>query len=134
MPVQRRTRPRLDAASRIDCEDRWITPGLIDCHTHLVYGGNRAEEFELRLAGANDWENALRGGGIASTVKATRLASEDDLVAGAQPRLDALIAEGATTVEIKSGYGLELETERRQLRAARRLGRERGVTVRTTFL
>jgi imidazolonepropionase len=124
----------LDARESIDCEDRWVTPGLIDCHTHLVYGGNRAEEFELRLAGASYAEIALRGGGIASTVKATRLASEDDLVASAQPRLDALIAEGATTVEIKSGYGLELETERRQLRAARRLGRERSVTIRTTFL
>jgi imidazolonepropionase len=124
----------LEARESIDCEDRWVTPGLIDCHTHLVYGGNRAEEFELRLAGASYAEIALRGGGIASTVKATRLASEDDLVASAQPRLDALIAEGATTVEIKSGYGLELETERRQLRAARRLGRERSVTVRTTFL
>jgi imidazolonepropionase len=124
----------LDARQSIDCGGRWITPGLIDCHTHLVYGGNRAEEFELRLAGASYAEIALRGGGIASTVKATRLASEDDLVISAQPRLDALIAEGATTVEIKSGYGLELETERRQLRAARRLGRERSVTVRTTFL
>jgi imidazolonepropionase len=124
----------LEARESIDCEDRWVTPGLIDCHTHLVYGGNRAEEFELRLAGASYAEIALRGGGIASTVKATRLASEDDLVASAQPRLDALIAEGATTVEIKSGYGLELETERRQLRAARRLGRERSVTIRTTFL
>jgi len=124
----------LDARESIDCEDRWVTPGLIDCHTHLVYGGNRAEEFELRLAGASYAEIALRGGGIASTVKATRLASEDDLVASAQPRLDALIAEGATTVEIKSGYGLDLETERRQLRAARRLGRERSVTIRTTFL
>ena len=124
----------LDARESIDCEDRWVTPGLIDCHTHLVYGGNRAEEFELRLAGASYAEIALRGGGIASTVKATRLASEDDLVASAQSRVDALIAEGATTVEIKSGYGLELETERRQLRAARRLGRERSVTVRTTFL
>jgi imidazolonepropionase len=124
----------LAARQSIDCEGRWITPGLIDCHTHLVYGGNRAEEFELRLAGASYAEIARRGGGIASTVKATRLASEDDLVASAQPRLDALIAEGATTVEIKSGYGLELETERRQLRAARRLGRERSVTVRTTFL
>jgi imidazolonepropionase len=124
----------LDARQSIDCGGRWITPGLIDCHTHLVYGGNRAEEFELRLAGASYTEISRRGGGIASTVKATRLASEDDLVASAQPRLDALIAEGATTVEIKSGYGLELETERRQLRAARRLGRERSVTVRTTFL
>jgi imidazolonepropionase len=124
----------LDARQSIDCGGRWITPGLIDCHTHLVYGGDRAEEFELRLAGASYAEISRRGGGIASTVKATRLASEDDLVASAQPRLDALIAEGATTVEIKSGYGLELETERRQLRAARRLGRERSVTVRTTFL
>jgi imidazolonepropionase len=124
----------LDARESIDCEGRWVTPGLIDCHTHLVYGGNRAEEFELRLAGASYAELSRRGGGIASTVKATRLASEDDLVASSRPRLDALIAEGATTVEIKSGYGLELETERRQLRAARRLGWERGVTVRTTFL
>jgi imidazolonepropionase len=124
----------LDARQSIDCEGRWITPGLVDCHTHLVYGGDRAEEFELRLAGASYAEISRRGGGIASTVKATRLASEDDLVASAQPRLDALIAEGATTVEIKSGYGLELETERRQLRAARRLGRERSVAVRTTFL
>jgi imidazolonepropionase len=124
----------LDARESIDCEGRWITPGLIDCHTHLVYGGDRAEEFELRLAGASYAELSRRGGGIASTVKATRLATEDELVASAQPRLDALIAEGATTVEIKSGYGLELKTERRQLRAARRLGRERSVTVRTTFL
>ena len=124
----------LDARESIDCEGRWITPGLIDCHTHLVYGGDRAEEFELRLAGASYAELSRRGGGIASTVKATRLASEDDLVASGLPRLDALIAEGVTTVEIKSGYGLELETESRQLRAARRLGRERGVTVRTTFL
>jgi imidazolonepropionase len=124
----------LDARESVDCEGRWITPGLIDCHTHLVYGGDRAEEFELRLAGASYAELSRRGGGIASTVKATRLASEDDLVASGRPRLDALIAEGATTVEIKSGYGLELEAESRQLRAARRLGRERGVTVRTTFL
>ena len=124
----------LDARESIDCEGRWITPGLIDCHTHLVYGGDRAEEFELRLAGASYAELSRRGGGIASTVKATRLATEDELVASAQPRLDALIAEGATTVEIKSGYGLELKTERRQLRAARRPGRERSVTVRTTFL
>jgi imidazolonepropionase len=122
------------AATQHDARDRLITPGLINCHTHLVYGGDRAEEFELRLAGASYAELSRRGGGIASTVKATRLATEDELVASAQPRLDALIAEGATTVEIKSGYGLELKTERRQLRAARRLGRERSVTVRTTFL
>ena len=124
----------LGAAQSVDCEGRWITPGLIDCHTHLVYGGNRAEEFELRLAGASYEEVARRGGGIVSTVKATRAAGEDELVSGAQRRLDALMAEGVTTVEIKSGYGLELATERRQLRAARRLGNENPVTVQTTFL
>jgi imidazolonepropionase len=124
----------LDAAELIDCAGRWVTPGLIDCHTHLVYGGNRAEEFELRLAGASYEEIARRGGGIVSTVKATRLASEDELVSGAQRRLDAFIAEGVTTIEIKSGYGLEPATERRQLRAARRLAEENAIAVRTTFL
>ena len=126
--------PALDAKERIDCGGRWITPGLIDCHTHLVYGGNRAHEFEQRLAGASYEEIARAGGGIVSTVKATRAASEDDLVAAAQPRLDALLAEGVTTIEIKSGYGLDLETESRQLRAARRLGDIRPVSIRTTFL
>jgi imidazolonepropionase len=124
----------LDARERIDCAGRWITPGLIDCHTHLVYGGNRAHEFEQRLAGASYEEIARAGGGIVSTVKATRKASTDELVATALPRLDALIAEGVTTIEIKSGYGLELETERRQLQAARRLSHERPISVRTTFL
>jgi imidazolonepropionase len=124
----------LDARERIDCAGRWITPGLVDCHTHLVYGGDRAEEFELRLAGASYEELSRRGGGIASTVKATRLATEDQLVASALPRLDALIAEGVTTIEIKSGYGLDLATESRQLRAARRLGRERKIDVHTSFL
>jgi len=124
----------LNAAEVTDCAGRWVTPGLIDCHTHLVYGGNRAEEFELRLAGASYEEIARRGGGIVSTVKATRLASEDELVSGAQRRLDALIAEGVTTVEIKSGYGLEPATERRQLRAARRLAGNNPIAVRTTFL
>jgi imidazolonepropionase len=124
----------LDAKERIDCAGRWITPGLIDCHTHLVYGGNRAHEFEQRLAGASYEEISRAGGGIVSTVKATRQSSTDELVAAALPRLDALIAEGVTTVEIKSGYGLELDTERRQLRAARRLGDKRAVSVRTTFL
>ncbi|MGA7804531.1 imidazolonepropionase [Bradyrhizobium sp.] len=124
----------LATANRIDCEGRWITPGLIDCHTHLVYGGNRAHEFELRLAGASYEEIARRGGGILSTVTATRQASEDQLVATAQRRLDVLIAEGVTTIEIKSGYGLELATERRQLRASRRLGQLNPVTVKTTFL
>ncbi|MBL0402841.1 imidazolonepropionase [Microvirga aerilata] len=123
-----------DAAERIDCGGRWITPGLVDCHTHLVFGGDRAHEFELRLNGASYEEIARAGGGIVSTVKATRAASEDALVAGALPRLDHLIAEGCTTVEIKSGYGLDLETETRSLRAARRLGRERPVSVTTTFL
>jgi imidazolonepropionase len=124
----------LDAKERIDCGERWITPGLIDCHTHLVYGGNRAGEFEQQLAGATYEEIARAGGGIVSTVQATRRASVDDLVAAARPRLDALIAEGVTTIEIKSGYGLELAAERRQLQAARRLGEETAVTVRTTFL
>jgi imidazolonepropionase len=124
----------LDEAHRTDCEGRWITPGLIDCHTHLVYGGNRAEEFELRLAGASYEEIARRGGGIVSTVKATRIATEDELVSAAQRRLNALLAEGVTTIEIKSGYGLELATERRQLRAARRLAEDNPITVRTTFL
>jgi imidazolonepropionase len=124
----------LEAEERIDCDGRWITPGLIDCHTHLVYGGDRAHEFEQRLAGVTYEEIAHAGGGILSTVRATRQASEDELVASARPRLAALMAEGVTTIEIKSGYGLELETERRQLRAARRLGRECPINVRTTFL
>ena len=124
----------LDAKERIDCGGRWITPGLIDCHTHLVYGGNRAGEFEQRLAGASYEEIARAGGGIVSTVQATRRASVDELVAAARPRLDALMAEGVTTIEIKSGYGLALDAERRQLQAARRLGEEAAVTVRTTFL
>jgi imidazolonepropionase len=123
-----------DAIERTDCEGRWITPGLVDCHTHLVYGGNRAHEFELRLKGASYEEIARAGGGIVSTVAATRKASEDELVAGALPRLDALIAEGVTTVEIKSGYGLDTTTEMRQLAAARSLGRQRPVAIRTSFL
>lgn len=123
-----------DAIERIDCEGRWITPGLVDCHTHLVYGGNRAHEFELRLKGASYEEIARAGGGIVSTVAATRKASEAELIAQALPRLDALIGEGATTVEVKSGYGLDTETEMRQLTAARSLGRQRKVTIRTSFL
>ncbi|MCP3384871.1 imidazolonepropionase [Bradyrhizobium sp. CCGUVB4N] len=123
-----------DAIQRVDCEGRWITPGLVDCHTHLVYGGNRAHEFELRLKGASYEEIARAGGGIVSTVAATRRASEAELVASALPRLDALIGEGATTVEIKSGYGLDTETEMRQLTAARSLGRQRKIAIRTSFL
>jgi imidazolonepropionase len=126
--------PAFDAARHVDCEGRWITPGLIDCHTHLVYGGDRAREFEMRLAGAGYEEIAKAGGGIVSTVKATRAAGEAELIDQALPRLDALIAEGATTVEIKSGYGLSLEQEQKQLRAARALGQRRPVDIVTTFL
>jgi imidazolonepropionase len=126
--------PVFDPVTRIDCEGRWITPGLIDCHTHLVHGGDRSHEFELRLAGASYEAIARAGGGIVSTMTATRAASEDALVASALPRLDALIAEGVTTVEIKSGYGLDTATELRMLRAARRLGVQRPVRVATTFL
>ena len=122
------------SAETVDCGGRWITPGLIDCHTHLVHAGNRAHEFELRLAGASYEEVARAGGGIVSSVKALRAASEDDLVAETLPRLDALIAEGVTTVEMKSGYGLDTENEMKALRAARRLGELRDVTIRTTFL
>jgi imidazolonepropionase len=123
-----------DATERVDCAGRWITPGLVDCHTHLVFGGNRAHEFELRLKGASYEEIARAGGGIVSTVAATRGCSETELVASALPRLDALIGEGVTTVEIKSGYGLDLETEMRQLSAARALGRCRPIAIRTSFL
>ena len=121
-----------DAADIIDCDGRWITPGLIDCHTHLVYAGNRAREFELRLQGATYEEIARAGGGIVSTMKATRAASAAELIAASQPRLDALIAEGVTTVEIKSGYGLTLDDELKMLRTARALGDK--VRVRTSFL
>jgi len=128
--------PPGDANGRevIDCEARWITPGLIDCHTHMVHAGNRAAEFELRLRGATYQQIAEAGGGILSTLRATRVASTQQLLAESLPRLDALIAEGVTTVEIKSGYGLELATERRMLQAARELGELRRVHVHTTFL
>ncbi len=126
--------PAFEAVKVIDCEGRWITPGLIDCHTHLVHAGNRAHEFELRLAGASYEEIARAGGGIASTMKATRAAREAELVQTALPRLDALIAEGVTTVEIKSGYGLSLDDELKMLRAARQLGAVREVTVKTSLL
>jgi imidazolonepropionase len=123
-----------DAVERITCDGRWITPGLVDCHTHLVFGGNRAHEFELRLAGATYEEIAQGGGGILSTVAMTRAASEDELVSSALSRLDHLIAEGVTTIEIKSGYGLDLHSEARMLRAARRFEIERPVSIATTFL
>jgi imidazolonepropionase len=111
-------------AEVVDCEGRWITPGLIDCHTHLVWAGDRANEFEMRLAGATYEEVAKAGGGIVSSVKSLRAASEDELVMQSLPRLDALIDEGVTTIEVKSGYGLDLENEAKSLRAARRLGFE----------
>ena len=123
------------AAERtVDCEGRWITPALIDCHTHLVYGGDRAHEFELRLGGATYEQIARQGGGILSSVRATRAASEDELIRSALRRLDAFIAEGVGTVEVKSGYGLNLDAERKSLRVARRLAEQRNVAIRTTFL
>jgi imidazolonepropionase len=126
--------PTFETAETIDVEERWITPGLIDPHTHLVFAGDRAHEFELRLAGASYEEIARAGGGIVSTMRATRAASEDELVQAALPRLDALIAEGVTTVEIKSGYGLSLDDEIKSLRAARTLADIRRVGVSTAFL
>jgi imidazolonepropionase len=126
--------PSFSAAEIVDCQGRWITPGLIDCHTHLVYAGDRANEFEMRLAGSSYEDVARAGGGIVASVRALRAASEDELVRQSLPRLDALIEEGATTVEIKSGYGLDLANERKSLSAARRLENERRVGIRTTFL
>ncbi len=122
------------AAQIHDAKGALITPGLIDCHTHLVYGGHRAHEFEQRLNGASYEEIAKAGGGIASTVKATRAASEIELLAQSKPRLKALLSEGVTTLEIKSGYGLALEHERKTLRVARQLATEYPVSVQATFL
>ena len=118
----------------LDAEGGWATPGLIDCHTHLVFGGDRAHEFEMRLRGASYEEIARAGGGILSTVKATRGASEDELVASASRRLATLLEHGVTTVEVKSGYGLDVPSELRMLRVARRLAVEHPVTVSTTLL
>jgi imidazolonepropionase len=118
----------------VDLGGKWITPGLIDCHTHLIYGGNRAAEFEMRMAGASYVEIAAAGGGIRSTVTATRGASEQELLISAEERLHSLLSEGVTTVEIKSGYGLDRETELRMLRVARRLGETQPVSVTATYL
>ena len=117
-----------------DCGGRLITPALIDCHTHVVHGGNRATEFEMRLQGATYQEVARAGGGIISTVKATRTASQADLVAQALPFVDSMIAEGVAVIEIKSGYGLNQDTELRMLRAAREIATLRQITVKTSYL
>ncbi|UHS60125.1 imidazolonepropionase [Agrobacterium vaccinii] len=122
------------ATESFDCEGRWITPALIDCHTHLVFGGNRAMEFEMRLEGANYEDIARAGGGIVSSVRDTRALSEDELLAQALPRLDTLLAEGVSTIEIKSGYGLDIETELKMLRVARRLATVRSVRILTSYL
>jgi len=128
------TEAHLQPAQRIDCGGRWISPGLVDCHTHLVYAGNRAGEFEQRLQGVSYADIARAGGGIVSTVRATRAASEAELIAASLPRLDAMLAEGITTLEIKSGYGLSLDDETKQLRVARELGHLRAVEIVPTFL
>lgn len=126
--------PSHEAAETDRLDGRWVTPGLVDCHTHLVFGGNRSGEFEQRLNGATYEEIARAGGGIVSTMAATRVASEDDLYASALTRLAGLKSTGVTTVEIKSGYGLDRDSELKMLRVARRIGREAGVRVRTSYL
>jgi imidazolonepropionase len=127
-------RPEALAAHVESVGGAWITPGLVDCHTHLVFGGDRADEFERRLGGASYEEIAQAGGGIMSTVRATRSATEDALLAASLPRAKALVADGATTLEIKSGYGLDLDGERKMLRVARRIGETLGIGVSTTLL
>ena len=126
--------PAHEAATTDRLDGRWVTPGLVDCHTHLVFGGDRSGEFEQRLGGATYEEIARAGGGIVSSVAATRAASEDALYASALGRLAGLKATGVTTVEIKSGYGLDQDSELKMLRVARRIGREAGVRVRTSYL
>ncbi|WP_286912451.1 MULTISPECIES: imidazolonepropionase [unclassified Pseudomonas] len=126
--------PALDFARTVGLNGAWVTPGLIDCHTHAVFGGNRSGEFEQRLQGVSYAEIAAQGGGIASTVRATRAASEDELFASARQRVQALMRDGVTTLEIKSGYGLDLANERKMLRVARRLAEELPLAVRATCL
>ncbi|MEH6740716.1 MAG: imidazolonepropionase [Sulfitobacter sp.] len=128
LPAAHETLPKTDLGGRV------VTPGLIDCHTHIVHGGDRAVEFEMRLNGASYEEVARAGGGIVSTVKATRGATEDQLLADALRRVDVLIGEGVTCIEVKSGYGLDLETELRMLRVARAIMANRAIRVKTTFL
>ena len=127
-------RPEALADNVESASNAWITPGLIDCHTHVVFAGNRAHEFELRLRGASYEEIARAGGGIVSTVEQTRAADDAELLAQALPRARALVAEGVTTLEIKSGYGLDLRSEAKMLRVARQIGSELGIATRTTFL
>lgn len=134
-PVYHNAIMQADADDKIIYANRqWLLPGLIDCHTHLVYGGNRSDEFEARLQGISYKEIAENGGGIVATVTATREADFDELYAQTERRLQALLAEGVTTIEIKSGYGLDLETERKMLQVARQLGKDYNITVKTTYL